>query len=317
MQAVKYIFIPSQPAMMKLLNLLFFSALINISSSFAQTTNGGKYILLIGIDGLGGYAFPHANTPNIQKLWSKGSYTFKARCIYPSSSSPNWASMVMGAKPRKTQIPKNGFSLEKATKKAYCGRKPGQLWPSVYTLLHEQKPEKKTILLHHWDEYNRFVNLSDVYLDRCTHTEDSTAFYAIQTIQSGMPDLLFLHFDNVDHAGHTYGHKTPAYYRDVHKVDSLVGLVIQALEAKGILEQTTIILTADHGGRGKHHGWITEGEMNIPWIITGPGIKLNHPLKNKSVVTIDTAATLAYLLGLTIPECWDGKPVLDAFIQPH
>lgn len=298
---------------MKFLILLFFSAFINISTILAQTSNGGKYVLLIGIDGLGGYAFPHANTPNIKKLWENGSYSFKARCIYPSSSSPNWASMIMGAKPKKTRIPKNGFDMKKATQKSFCGREAGQLWPSVYTLLHEQKPEKRIVLLHHWDEYNRLVNQKDLFFSKCTKTEDSTAYWAIQTIENGMPDLLFLHFDNVDHAGHTYGHKTELYYKDVHKVDSLVGLVVQALKRKGIYEETTIILTADHGGRGKHHGWITEGEMNIPWIIQGPGIKKNHSLKNKSVITIDTGATIAYLFGLQIPNCWDGKPVIDAF----
>jgi predicted AlkP superfamily pyrophosphatase or phosphodiesterase len=304
--------------MIKSIIVLFFSVIVFQVTLLAQTTNGGRYVLFIGVDGLGGYAFPKAQTPNIKALYEMGTFTFKARCVYPSSSSPNWASMIMGAKPKKTHIPKNGFSFEKAIQNSYCGRPAGQLWPSVYTLMHEQKPEKKIILLHQWDEYSRFVNPNDVYSDRCTHTEDSTTYWAIKTIEAGMPDLLFLHFDNVDHAGHTYGHNTPRYFKDVSKADSLIGLVIQALKKKGIYEQTTIILTADHGGRGKHHGWITANEMNIPWIIVGPGIRKGLHLKNKAVKTIDTGATIAFLFGLRIPECWDGKPVrevLESYVR--
>ena len=300
---------------MKLYLFIFFLLLINISSGISQLPMSGKYVLLIGIDGLGGYAFPDASTPNIKELWESGSYTFKARSVFPSSSSPNWASMIMGAKPNKTRIHQNGFDMKKATKNAYCSRSANQLWPSIYTLLHEQKPSSKIILLHHWDEYIRLVNPRDIFYSKHTKTEDSTAYWAIQTIEKGMPDLLFLHFDNVDHAGHTYGHKTELYYKDVHKADSLVGLVIMALKKKGIYKETTIILTADHGGRGKHHGWISESEMNIPWIITGPGIKTNYALKDKTIHTFDTGATIAHLFGLQIPACWEGKPILDVFEQ--
>lgn len=296
-------------------SLIIFSSFLflNSSLSYSQKAEKPSYVLFIGVDGLGGYAFGKTNMPVLEKLCNQGSYTFKARSVYPSSSSPNWASMIMGAPPRKTKIPQNGFDIKKATEPSFCGRKSGQFWPSIYTLLHEQQPNKRIVLLHHWDDYSRFVNKAEVELDLHTRTEDSTALLAVQTINKGMPDLMFLHFDNVDHAGHTYGHRTPRYYQDVQKTDSLIGVVLEALKAKGIYEKTLIIVTADHGGRGKHHGWITEGEMNIPWIISGSGVKKNHRLKDKSIKTYDTAATLAYFFGLTVPECWDGKPVLDAF----
>jgi predicted AlkP superfamily pyrophosphatase or phosphodiesterase len=273
-----------------------------------------KHVLLIGIDGLGGYAFPKAITPNIDELAKNGASTYTAKCVMPSSSSQNWASMIMGAPPSDTRIPKNGFSMKKATNESFCGRPKGRLFPSIYTILREQKPEAKIIVLHQWDEYARLVEDKDLTKRVYTKTEDSTALAGVDVISKGMPDLLFLHFDHVDHAGHTVGHNTDGYYKAVAKADSLVGLLVAALKKSGDFDDTVILLTADHGGKGKGHGGPSAAERNIPWIISGPGINKNVSLISE-INTYDTAATIAYIFGLTPPECWKGKPVMGAFTK--
>lgn len=292
---------------MKRLFIVFFIVL-----SLVGIAQKPKYVVLIGVDGMGGYAFPKANTPNIKALMAEGAYTFKARCVMPSSSSQNWASMIMGAPPKNTKIPRNGFSMARATGSSFCGRPKGRLFPSIYTILREQKTYAKIVVLHHWDDYARLVEDKDLTIRKHTKTEDSTALAAIDVINNNMPDLLFLHFDHVDHAGHTVGHDTPGYYDAVAKADSLIGLVIKALKAKGIYDETAIIVTADHGGKGKGHGGPSNAERNIPWILKAPGVKANFAITD-NVNTYDTAATLAYLLSLTQPECWKGKPVMQAF----
>ena len=40
-----------------------------------------------------------ANTPNLRGLMKTGAWTLKARAVMPTSSSPNWASMIMGYEP--------------------------------------------------------------------------------------------------------------------------------------------------------------------------------------------------------------------------
>ena len=280
-------------------------------SCFAQQAKP-KYVILFGVDGLGGYAFPKANTPNINQLMKEGSYTFTAQCVMPSASSQNWASMIMGAPPEDTNIPKNGFSMKVAKGTAYCGRKKGRLFPSVYTILHQQKPDAKIVVFHHWYSYSRLVERRDLNKRRWTRNEDNTAQKGVKVITKKMPTLLFMHFDHVDHAGHTVGHDTPGYYTAVHKADSLLGLIISALKAKGIYDQTAILLTADHGGTGKGHGGPSVAERNIPWILKAPGVKAGYAIQGP-VQQYDTAATLAYLLGITQPECWKGRAVMEAF----
>jgi arylsulfatase A-like enzyme len=54
--------------------------------------------------------------------------------------------------------------------------------------------------------------------------------------------------------------------------------------------------------------------MTIPWIAVGPGIQ-PKPLTTL-IHTMDTAATAAFALGLSIPAEWDGVPVYEAFGLP-
>jgi arylsulfatase A-like enzyme len=54
--------------------------------------------------------------------------------------------------------------------------------------------------------------------------------------------------------------------------------------------------------------------MTIPWITSGMGIQPKR--LTSQVNTVDTAATAAYALGLSIPQEWDGVPVYEAFGLP-
>lgn len=53
-------------------------------------------------------------------------------------------------------------------------------------------------------------------------------------------------------------------------------------------------------------------EIEIPWIIAGPGVAAGHEIKTP-VNTYDTAVTVAYVFGLKTPDCWIGRPVSEAF----
>ena len=75
-----------------------------------------------------------------------------------------------------------------------------------------------------------------------------------------------------------------------------------------------MLLSADHGGIGKKHGGATMAEIEIPWIVSGPGVVKGTELKNP-VNTFDTAPTLVWVLRLKAPSAWIGKPVLEAFSQ--
>ena len=96
-------------------------------------------------------------------------------------------------------------------------------------------------------------------------------------------------------------------YADYH-----FGLVLDELEKIGVLDDTAIIVSADHGdsfgehGQYKDHGIANEAVHNIPMVIRWPGMK-GRGAVDKLIYNLDLAPTLCDLLGFETPPRWDGK----------
>jgi len=126
--------------------------------------------------------------------------------------------------------------------------------------------------------------------------------------------LMFVHFATIDAMGHEYGWLSPEQLSVAFRGDEALGKLLQTLDTLGLREETLVIVTADHGGHDTTHGYSFPEDMTIPWILSGPGVQ---PVKLITpILTMDTAATAAFALGLPIPSEWDGRPVLEAFGLP-
>jgi arylsulfatase A-like enzyme len=73
-----------------------------------------------------------------------------------------------------------------------------------------------------------------------------------------------------------------------------------------------IIVQSDHGGHDRGHGTEMPEDMTIPWLAAGPGIRSGHPI-TAQVSLLDTAPTVARLLGVTPPREWEGRVVEEIF----
>ena len=89
-------------------------------------------------------------------------------------------------------------------------------------------------------------------------------------------------------------------------LDANIGIVIQALKDAGIFEDTVIIMSSDHGGKGKGHGKFTLQELETPFIVYGKKIKKGHEI-TQPMMQYDTPAIIADILGAKIPEDWRGR----------
>lgn len=271
-------------------------------------------VVVLGFDGLGGRAFNNTSTPNINELIKQGAHSLKAEAVLPTVSSPNWASMINGASPRQHHIRSNSWEMKKIKNKSYCGQANGELFPTIFKVVREQRPNTRIECIHHWQGFARLTNQSS--LDTIFHTADeySTLQTTCERIRSAKPDFLFVHFDHVDHAGHEYGYFTELYYKAVHTADSMVGVIVQTLKDESLYDETYIFITADHGGNKKGHGGRTRQEIEIPWILKGPTVKAGHIVKT-IVKQFDTAPTIARIYKLQVPDCWIGKPVKEVFVN--
>ena len=272
---------------------------------------GVKHVIIIGCDGMRPDGVMTAKAPNMKQLMKSGSYTLHARGVMPTSSSPNWASMIMGAGPEQHGVTSNEWQPNKFEIAPTAVGSSG-IFPTIFGTLRQQRPSAVMAVFHDWGDFARLVELSALNTIEHPKGPVETTRRAIDYLKENKPDFLFIHLDSVDHAGHEHGHGTPQYYQAVEEADGLIGEVVQALKETLILDQTIILITADHGGIGKRHGEPTMAEIEIPWILSGAGVNAGKEIRSP-VNTYDTAATVAYIFGLTPPAPWIGKPVLEAF----
>lgn len=272
-----------------------------------------KHVLLIGSDGFGAYAFNKAKVPNLRKMMAEGSYSLQARSVLPSSSAVNWASMIMGSGPELHGYTTWGSKTPEVPSRV-IGK--GGIYPTVISLLDEQKPEAKKGVVYSWGGIGYLFEKSMVDIDVNGKSDEETLQTALDFMVDQQAAFTFVHFNEPDGAGHNIGHDTPEYYAAVEKIDSLVGVAVDRLKKENMLEDTVILFSSDHGGIDKGHGGKTLLEVEIPWIIYGKNIAAKGTL-DKSIVTYDTAATIAHILGLEQPDFWRGVAITEVLKEEN
>ena len=105
----------------------------------------------------------------------------------------------------------------------------------------------------------------------------------------------------------------------IRYADEHVGRLLNTLAEAGVLDETIIMVSADHGENqgelniwGDHHT-ADQATSRVPLIVRWPGLT-NQPRVDKALhYQYDWAATLIELLGAQVPDNWDGKPFTQAF----
>jgi arylsulfatase A-like enzyme len=90
----------------------------------------------------------------------------------------------------------------------------------------------------------------------------------------------------------------------IRDVDRILGQLLERLQAGGFLQDTVVILTADHGEEFREHGgWVHGAKLydellRVPLLLKGPGLPRGAVIPEQ-VGLIDLAPTALDLLGLT------------------
>lgn len=95
------------------------------------------------------------------------------------------------------------------------------------------------------------------------------------------------------------------YRNAVHYEDHLTGILLRRLEDRGLLDETIVIVTSDHGeefyenGFWAHGGGCTPEEVRVPFVLRVPGVP---PARHQALSGHqDVAATLLARLGVESP----------------
>ena len=279
---------------------------------YTALTAYAQHVIVFGIDGLSVDGVNRANSPRLHQMMLESAWTLDARGVMPTLSSPNWASMIDGAGPEQHGITSNGYLKPMVELQPVCRGEAG-MFPTIFDTLRRQRPDAQIAVFHDWPGFANLVEKSAPNVLQHEHGPVKTIQAALDYWREKRPDLMFLQLDNVDHAGHASGWSSREYLREIEEDDRLLGLLLDMLRETEGGDSTYVLVTSDHGGKGRNHGKNSLEEILIPWILHGPNVAPVH--LTAPVYTFDTAATIAWILGIAPHSCWIGRPVMAAF-QP-
>lgn len=306
---------------------LMLSSLAAHAGPGASNPYNGRRVLVVGIDGLHAGALKQqvetGHAPNIAGLVANGTVTWTAHAggtlggstQQPTISGPGWTSIMTGMwtdrhhvvgndspaynQPGTTgsylvdQAPHFGLRLDQAKPGTFVSSITSWNWIEDYLIAGQP-----TVVDYHTKGIGSSYALRD---------SDVTA-KAVAHLGSADPDVLFLHFDQCDGAGHSYGFSptVPNYMNAIEAVDGLIGNVLSAINARAghTSENWLVILTSDHGGTtGGGHGGQSVEERTIPFIVSGGGVPVAVSTASPGQAAVP--ATLMRYLGVSIPSAWN------------
>lgn len=262
-----------------------------------------SHTVFMMLDGVRPDALQQAATPNLDKLLAKSSYTMAAQSVMPCVTIVCHNSMFYSASPERHGV----TGLGQVTKIEYNG------------LIEQLKSAgKKSVAFYNWDALraiSRPLNISSTFMANIVADYVDEEFvgdqfileHATRELQKSIYDFAFIYWGTTDECGHKFGWMSDEYIRQIEIVDGYVGEVVAILP-----EDTTILVHSDHGGHDYGHGMDIPDDMTIPWFISGPNIKQDYEVQSP-VTLLNTAPTLARILGIEPVSTWEGQCVEEIF----
>ena len=264
--------------------------------------------MLIGIDGCRSDALIQANTPAIDGLMQQGKYRLNVnRGAMYTVSGPGWSSMLTGVWPDKHGVVDNSYQADN-----YAA------YPSFFCRVKTASPCYKVASIVHYKDLNDQIIepcAADILLD---YTKDIlVAEAATNYVRDCDVDVLFVHLDDVDHAGHTSGFHpgVPAYIDAIESTDALLQPLLEAVYSREMNrnEDWLIIISTDHGGKidGSHDNHPYDPEVTHVFSVFRKNNTNNKGPIPYDPSIVDIAPTILQHLTIPIDSSWniDGQAV--------
>lgn len=198
----------------------------------------------------------------------------------------------------------------------------GEVNKRLIPWIHAHKDEKFFLFIHYWDPhtpYNQPRSYRRLFRYQSpSDLEKGTAPAGYDYVQGwGTCEEIAKPIPEREIRGWPSTEEYPIdlYDGEVRYTDELVNEVLAALDLTGILEDTMIILTADHGEQlGQHghygHPGLHEPNIFIPLILWHPSSLPQGKVIDGYVQQADIVPTVLDLIGATSPVELDGESLL-------
>lgn len=181
-----------------------------------------------------------------------------------------------------------------------CGASLGKPWTLEVNVMPPHFPQYATQKL--WDLYEGHDDLPEHGFD----CEPARHPFALDLQE---------HFQTRQFTEESIRGLRRGYYAGVSWVDAMLGRLVAALEQQGLLGNTIVAFTSDHGEMlGKYGLWwkssMYEDSVRVPLIVAGPGFAAGARVRTP-VEQHDFQAAIFRALGAERPAGWLGTPLQD------
>ena len=288
-------------------------ALLVLQPELAKTAAPPVYVVQISVDGLKPQYLQQlldaGQAPNFAKLKAEGAWTFNARTDYDwTITLPNHTSMLTG-RPVNDKYSTTGTGHRWTTNTTppagtTLHGNAGYYVASAFDVAHDNgyatglyaSKDKFVVYRDSYDATNGALDVTgadngrnkiDVYVN---NDLNSTAMFAayLANMNANPTNYTFVHFNDPDTAGHASGWGSTPYLDAVKAVDAKLGQMFAQIAGNALMNgNTTIILSADHGGTGTGHSTQTDANNYvIEMMLRGPNIPANTDLYTRGELRV-------------------------------
>ena len=256
-------------------------------------------VILLMLDGLRPDVFGQCQAPNLEAFRDRSAYSMAAQSVEPSVTIPCHTSIFHSVPPARHGIVTNDW------------HPMARPLPGLMEVAKQH--ERRCAFIHNWEylrDLNRPGSLSYIYFEDSAYDpvgDERIIAEAIRYFEEATPDFMFVYQSTIDVWGHRYGWMSAEYLRHVEFIDKSVGRLLDAIS-----DRATILIQSDHGGHDRTHGTELAEDMTILWMVAGPDIRQNHTIQ-QPVSLLDTAPTMARLMGIKPHEMWEGSVIEEIF----
>ena len=251
--------------------------------------------LLILVDGMRPDSL--TNQEEAQRIIARSVSTMNAQTVMPSVTLPCHMSLFHSVDPSRHGTTTNVYMPQVRPINGLCETLSGS--------------KKSSCMFYTWHQlrdvvrpghvcYSYFYKGGQFGYDKAN---DRITDEAIEFLSENYVDFTFLYYAYPDEAGHKYGWMTPEYMEAMDNSWRNIERVIATLP-----EDYTVIITADHGGHDRTHGYDCPEDMTIPLIVLGNGADKIKSLEGANIK--DIAPTITALLGVEPDPDWEGKSLI-------
>lgn len=253
-----------------------------------------KKVLLILCDGMRPDALK--DIPQVEQLKKTSTYTLSAKTVFPSVTLPSHVSLFHSVTPERHGTTTNVYAP--------------QVRPINGLAEVLKSAGKKCAMFFSWEQLKDITRPGSLahsyYLcdyDSVTKTNRKITDHVLEYVKEDKPDFAFVYYHAPDVIGHDIGWMSNEYLDTVKEVWSFIDELLTALK-----DDYTVIITSDHGGHNRVHGYDIEEDMTIPLFMLGEEFTAGKVLEKANI--IDLAPTIVKIMGVQRDSDWEGVSLL-------